>query len=189
MAVQSLTKKGKKKWYTISSTSHFKEKSLGETPAYEPERLIGRIVSTSMSNLTGNIRMQNVKISFKIKEVKDNNALTELVGYEVSSAHIKRIVRPGRDRVDASFIKKTKDGVKVVVKPLLLTRFNTHNSVRSELKKKCEEFFDKLFSETDYNLFISELISNRIHGSMKEFLNKTYPLGGVEIRVMKKIEK
>ena len=189
MAVQSLQKKGRKKWYTISSTSHFKEKSLGETMAYEPESLIGRTVNVSMSNLTGNLRMQNVRINFKIKEVKDNTAFTEIVGYEVSPSHVRRIVRAGRDRVDVSLLKKTKDGVKVRVKPLLLTRFNTHKSARRDLKKKCEEFFDKLLKNLDYTTFVSELISNKVHVEMKQFLNKTYPLGGVEIRAMKKIEK
>ena len=38
------------------------EKSLGETMAYEPENLIGRTVNVSMSNLTGNLRMQNFLI-------------------------------------------------------------------------------------------------------------------------------
>ena len=100
-----------------------------------------------------------------------------------------RIVRAGRDRVDVSLLKKTKDGVKVRVKPLLLTRFNTHKSARRDLKKKCEEFFDKLLKNLDYTTFVSELISNKVHVEMKQFLNKTYPLGGVEIRAMKKIEK
>ncbi len=189
MAVQTLTKKGRKKWYTIASTPHFKERSLGETLAYDAENLIGRVISVSMSNLIGNIRMQNVKISFKVKEVKDNTAITEVVSYEVSPSHVKRIVRPGRDRVDVSLLKKTKDGIQVRIKPLLLTRFNTHKSVKRDLKKKCEEFFDKVLKELDYDSLISSLINNRIHTEMKQFLNKTYPLGGVEIRAMKKIGK
>ena len=187
MAVQELSKKGRKKWYTITASSNFNDRPLGETVSYEPEKLVGRVVSVNLSNLTGNLKAQNIKVSFRVKEIKDNQAVTEFIGYEMSQSYIKRVVRAGRDRVDLSFSGKTKDGVNVIVKPFLLTKFNTHRSIKTALKEKCKLFFDKYLSETDYPTLISQLISNKINQDMREALNKVYPLGNVEVRAMKRI--
>ncbi|MBI4159325.1 hypothetical protein HY500_03645 [Candidatus Woesearchaeota archaeon] len=189
MAVQALSKKGRKKWYTITASSHFNERPLGETLSYEPEQLTGRVISTNLSNLTGNLKAQNIKVSFRIKEIQDNHVVTEFIGYEMSPSYLKRVVRTGRDRVDLSFSGKTKDGVKVIVKPFLLTKFNTHRSVKTVLKEKCRAFFEKYFSETEYHTFVSQLISNKINQDMREALSKLYPLGNVEIRAMKRAIK
>lgn len=187
MVIQALSKKGRKKWYTITASANFNEKPLGETLSYEPEKLVGRVVSVNLSNLTGNLKAQNIRVSFKVKEIKDNYAITELIGYEMSQSYVKRVVRTGRDRVDLSFIGMTKDKVKVIVKPFLLTKFNTHRSVKAALKEKCKAFFDKYLSETEYHTFISQLISNKINQDMREVLSKVYPLGNVEVRAMKRI--
>jgi len=187
MAVQALIKKGRKKWYTIMASANFNERPLGETLSYEPEKLVGRVISVNLSNLTGNLKAQNIKVSFRVKEIKDNHAVTELVSYEMSQSYIKRVVRTGRDRVDLSFAGKTKDNVKVIVKPFLLTKFNTHRSVKAALKEQCKAFFDKYLSETEYHTFLSHLISNKINQDMREVLSKVYPLGNVEIRVMKRV--
>ena len=186
MVEAEVLKKKKKKSYLLIA-KEFDNVEIGETLASEDNFVIGRTIEVSLAQLTNDPKMQNVKVKFKVKEIKEGKGYVELDNYSMVPTYIRRIVRPGREKIEDSFELKTKDDVKIRVKPLLITKAETQNSVLSSLIKKTRELLNDYCKKNDYNQFLFGLISHNIHKELRDSLKKIYPLSVVEIRLMEKL--
>ena len=185
MAIKKKTSsqsKQKKKWYNIISPKSMGEAPMGETIISELENAIGRKIVVNLMNITGNGKHQNVNITFEVVNIKENNLHTRIIKYHILPTSIKRLVRRDKDRIDDSFKVKTKDGISVRIKPILLTRSNTNNSVRMMIRKQCRRFIFKKASETDFENFILDIMEYKFQRVMKDVLRKGYPLAVADIR-------
>ena len=90
----------KKKWYKIVAPKVYHEQVIGESFLGDASKAIGRTVPANLSNLTGDMRQQNTTLKFKINTVTDDKLYTELVGYDVANASMKRLVRRNRDTIN-----------------------------------------------------------------------------------------
>lgn len=179
--------KEKKKWYEILSSKHFNNQVIGETLANEDKNIIGRIIDINLGSLTKDPKLQNIKIKFKITEVKENKAYTEFKGYELVSNYLKRIIRGGRSRIDDSFLINTNDNVKMRIKPLILTKYKTQRGVLTGLRELIKKEFQEYAKKENFDKLISDAVSKRIHRELREKLNKIYPISILEIRIMEVI--
>ena len=170
------TKIKKKKWIPIVAPKLFKEAELGETTVAESELVIGKTIKATLMDLIGDIKKQNTVISFKVTEVKENKALTEIVGYKIALSSIRRLVRRGKDKVDNSFICITADNKKVNLKPFLVTRFKVNKSVINAINRSTLLFLTKEVKKMKYEELINALMSNKLTGSLRSTLAKIYPL-------------
>jgi len=170
------TKIKKKKWIPIVAPKIFKEAELGETTVSESDLVLGKTIKATLMDLIGDIKKQNTEISFKVKEIKENKALTEIVGYKIALSSIRRLVRRGKDKVDNSFICITADNKKVNIKPFLVTRFKVKKSVINAINKLAVSFLSKQIKTMKYEDLISALISNKLTGSLRSAMAKIYPL-------------
>jgi len=182
-----MAKKKEKKWYEILSSKHFNNIIIGETVAYEDKNLLGRIIHSNLGNLTRDMKLQNVRLNFRISEVKEGKAYTEIKGYELATSYVKRIVRVGRSRIDDSFLVITKDDIKLRLKPLILTKYKTQKSILKELRSLVKKDFMEYIKKESYDKFVTELISKKLQRDLRNKLSKIYPVSLVEIRVMKRI--
>lgn len=185
---RDVVKKKKKDNYTIIAPDLFKSKVLGETKAETPEKLLGRKVKATLSEISGEPRAHNIQISLKIINTKSNQAQTEMSEYKIVPSYIKRMVRAGRSRIDLSFASKSKDGIKIQLKPIILTRHRAQKSIRTALRKKAQEIINETLSKTNYTEFCSKVITKRIQRALSSELKKIYPTGIVDLRVMKKLD-
>jgi ribosomal protein S3AE len=176
------TKAKKKKWCALLAPKAFGEQEMGETLYDLPKDVIGKKVTINLMTLIGDPKKQGFNMTFEIVDVKENKAFTSVVGYELTPASVKRMVRRGRERVDESFVVKTGDGLLVRIKPVMLTRFNTSNSVTTALRKLAIQQVQKIVSQNPYEVIIKELISGRFQQKVKEALRKIYPVTAFEVR-------
>ena len=181
-------KKKKKKWYTILASSEFNKQVIAETISSDPKSLIGRTIKFSLMNLTREIKHQNIKIIFSINSVNENNALTEIVGYELVPSFIKRITRTGREKIDNVNTYETKNNIKLVLKLLIMTKSKTKRSILSNLRHKSKEFLTAKIQKQDYSELITSLITYTLQKELKSTLSKIYPVAVCDIRVLKKIK-
>ena len=186
MAEAEVLKKKKKKLYLVLS-KEFNNQEIGETLASEDSLILGRSLEVSLAQLTNDPKTQNVKIRFKIIEVKDGKGYAELRDYSILQTYIKRVVKPGREKVEDSFGLVTKDGVKIRVKPLLLTKSVTQKSVLANMRKKTRNFFGQYCSKNDYSNLLQDLFSHNVQKDLKGLLNKVYPLSVCEIRQFQRL--
>ncbi|MEA3378959.1 MAG: hypothetical protein U9Q69_04980 [Nanoarchaeota archaeon] len=179
--------KKKKAWYNVIAPPEFKNENLGMTPASNPETLAGRILKVNMVVLTRNMKKQSFSIFFRIKDVRGLDAHTEVIQYRMNNIHVKRIVKKGKDKIDASFIVKTKDDANVRIKPILLTRNKVQNSVLTSLRKAAEKMIVIEAKKMDYPMLINMIIDGTLQKQLKKSLKKIYPLSIVDIRMFKKL--
>ena len=186
MAQTQLIPGKKKKWDKIQASKEFRNVLLGESLVSDPNVLVGKNLEISLVFLTHDPKKQNFKVKFKIKEIKDEEACTDLMGYYILPAYIKRAVRPGKSKVEDSFKSKTKDNLEVVAKPFLITRNLVSNSIKTSLRKKCREYLSKYFSERDYGEVIINLLNDNLQRDLRKVLDKIYPITMCHIRVFER---
>ena len=105
-------KKKKKVWFSVISPKSFGGIEIGETLGYDQTAIIGRKITMNLSSVSNTRKQQNVVVSLNINEVKDNKAQTELVGYKLEPAFVKRMARKGKSKISNTFKLKTKDDIK-----------------------------------------------------------------------------
>ncbi|SRR3989344_1012756 len=185
MAEKQVQKK-KKKWFGIMS-AELDNKEIGETLANEDANLVGRTLEVNLANITQDPKSQNIKIKFKIKEIKGNEAYAEVVSYAMLSTYVKRVIKPAKEKVDDSFRYATKDDIKVAIKTLILTKAKTKKSILSHIRNASHEFLQDYCKKNEYKNLIWDLSSHNLQKNLKNFLKKIYPLSVCEIRMMERL--
>lgn len=179
------TKGRKKKWYTILASKSFRESPIGECHVYEPGVLVDRVVDVNLMSLLGDFKKQNMSLSFKIKKVRGDNALTEPYALKTSPTSLKRLVRRGRDRCDYTLQIDTADKAKVLIKLIFLTRNNTTKSVSTALRKNAEVFLKQYAKSKTLDNLMLEAVHGKLQKVLKDAQKKIYPLRSCEVKLLK----
>ena len=129
----------KKQWFQIVAPKLFHNQPVGEIYLYDAADALGRYVNVNLMNLTRDFKRQNINIKLVINRVSDNKAFTDVAGYKMIPASIKRMVRRGKNKIEMSLVAETADKKKVRIKPILITRNLVKSSVSLGLRKKVEE--------------------------------------------------
>jgi len=175
-------KRKKKEWYPIVAPKIFKEKVLGETYLLDPTKSIGRCLSVSLADLTGDIKRQNIYVRFRITDFTGTKLYTVPVGYEISPTVIKRMVRRRTRKIDDSFIVETLDKKKFRIKPFILTKARVNNSVASTLRLTAREKLTELIKNSNSDKLFEDIVNHKLQSTLYKELNKIYPLKHFEIR-------
>ena len=182
--VKAEPKKRRKRWFQIVASRQFNHQEIGETTQYSSDGVMGKTASVNLMNLVNDIKKQHVNVRFRVNEVKDNMGYTELVAYQIVPSHIKRIVRRNTEKLEDSLLIHTKDGKLLRIKPLLVTRAQTKNSVLGALRQRARGYLNHYVKKINYSILVNDLITGKLQSSMYRYLRKVYPLKTCEIRVM-----
>ena len=179
---EQITKLKKKQWYQIIAPKQFNNIVIGETLVYEPNQMMGKILSQSLMNLTNDSKKQNIRIHFKVVEVEGDNAKTSIIGYNIIQSSVKRFVRRDSEKMDISFTCETADNIFLRIKPLIVTKADVKGSVAAKLRHSVINFLVKTVKKMKYDEIINDLIQHKMQDTIKSNLNKIYPLKVCEIR-------
>lgn len=177
----------KKRYFSILAPKLFQERELGKSLAYEPGALNGRLLTTNLMVLTGNIKRQEINMTFRVTAVKGDTGYTEVQKYEISPAAIKRKVRRHKDKLDESFQCVTKDNKIIRIKPMILTAVKTSWSVKSALRKAVIQFIINAVRRTDFETLVLDIINEKLQREISKSTKKIVPVRFVNIRVLKYI--
>ncbi|MEM2273275.1 MAG: 30S ribosomal protein S3ae, partial [Candidatus Bathyarchaeia archaeon] len=151
-----------KKWYTVVAPHYFGSIEIGAIPAEEPENLLGRVVETTLYDITQDFSHQYLKTYFQIVSVDGKKALTIFKGHEYSRDYLRSLIRRKTTKVDGIFNITTKDGykIRVAAAAFTLTRIKTsqERSIRAIMKKIIEEKAKTLTFEQ----FVQEAVLGKI---------------------------
>ncbi len=171
----------KKAWYKILSPKMFGNHELGETYLTEANVAMGRILKINLKDLTGNVRDQNAYVIFQVTGVNGTSLQASTIGYELTSAYVKRAVRKNTNRLDDYFVLQSKDGKAVVVKTLLVTQHKIQRSLQSSLRELSHQLFAEDL-EKGLEMFLEDVFSSRLQSGTRKRLAKLYPLKEFSIR-------
>jgi len=89
----------KKKWYTITASSIFNKKPIGETPVEKPVNLAGRTIKVTLDVLTGQRARRDVAVFFKTSDVQGQSISTKISRFEVNKGALSRSIRRRNSKV------------------------------------------------------------------------------------------
>lgn len=174
-----------KVWYMVLSPPYFGSVELGSVPADEPEKLIGRVVDSTLYDITNDFAHQYLKMRFQIAEIEGKTAKTMFKGHEYSRDYLRSLVRRRTTKVDGLFSVTTKDGLtlRVAVSAFTLSRIKTSQ------EKVVRKIMSRIMKEKSVVLtmdqFAQEMVLGKIASDIYNEAKKIAPLRHVGIRSSK----
>jgi small subunit ribosomal protein S3Ae len=170
-----------KKWYDVVTPEIFGKMSIGSTPTDDPSKLVGRIMDTTLGELTNDMGKQNVKMHFKVNEVSGESAHTRFTGHELTRDYLRSLVKRRTSLVESNIIVTTKDGFKVHLKPMALTIKRAGSSQIKAIRDIMSATLRERGNELNYEQFIHEVVLGKLASDIYKKSKIIYPLRRVEI--------
>jgi small subunit ribosomal protein S3Ae len=170
-----------KVWLKLITPEFLGKKEVGEIPANEPEAAKGRRAILSAIDVLGDFNKYYIKFIFKIGEVDNQNAYLYFDGIECTRDYIARMIRRRVDRIDLVIDKITKDGVKLRIKTITVTR-RVSSEIKTKIRRKIEEILNKEISNLTMNEFVLKALSEDFKNFVISSLRKIYPIRHFEFR-------
>lgn len=143
------------------------------------ENLNGKTIKMDLAR---RMRGKGLEITFQIINHQGN-----LIGIPklmfLTKAYIRRIMRTSISYVEDSFQTETKEGVKVFVKPFLITRMKVSRAVRNHLRVEAKKLFLEAVKEKTYLELCSDLFVGSMQKAVQIKLKKIYPLAFCDLRI------
>jgi len=173
--------KKQKVWLKIVSPSYLGGKILGEIPANEPEAVLGRRIIISAIDVLEDLNKYYIKFSFKVGKVEGENAYLYFDGLECTRDYISRMIRRRVDVIDLVFDKKTKDGIDLRIKMIVVTR-KVPRGIRTKIRKILMDVVGKDIENLSLKEFLSKVLSDDYKKSLEQTIKKIYPPRFLEFR-------
>ena len=185
MARRQIRKKAEgwkaKKWYDVTTPEIFGKASIGSTPADDTSKLIGRVMDTTLGELTNDLAKQNVKMHFKITDVTDTSANTKFTGHDLTRDYLRSLVKRRTSLVESNIAVTTKDGYKIHLKPMSFTIKRASSSQIDAIRDLMNNIVREHSKELNFEPFIHEVVLGRLASEIYKKAKTVYPLRRVEI--------
>ncbi len=170
-----------KVWLKLISPEFLGKKELGEIPVNEPEAAIGRRITLSAIDVLNDFNKYYLKFYFKVGKVDNQNAYLYFDGLECTRDYIARMIRRRVDRTDLVCDLETKDGIKLRIKTITVTR-RVPSSIRTKIRKKVLEILSEEIKKYTMEEFILKTLSDDFKNSIALTIKKIYPVRNFEFR-------
>lgn len=174
-----------KEWYKIKAPLMFKNAEIGDTPAEESEKLMGRVIEATYNEVSGSgdPGSAHIKLRFRIIGISENHvANTRFIGHEFTSDYLRRLARRKRSKVDLSFQVTTKDGVVFTVKPIAVSEHRLQTKLRAMLRQKIKALMAEEAAKRSASDFVVEMLNGEINKALAKGVSTLYPLRKIDIR-------
>lgn len=176
-------KKAKQKqWYVIVAPKIFDEVEIGKTFSAEAKNLIGRRITISAIDLTGNFSKYYLKFVFKVSEVNGERALTTFDGTEILRDYISRMILRRVRRIDTVQDLKTRDGVDLRVKGLTVIGRRVKSSIQKQVSEKIKELVARAVADYTLEELVEKMLNDEMKNRILQEAGRIYPLRNFEFR-------
>lgn len=176
-----------KTWYNVYAVDVFPGQWIGETPADDPDKLIGRNVEVVVRDVTGDFMHEKYKLWFRIFKVDGTNAYAKFTKEMLNKDYVRSIVQRRSSRVDVKSEGVTKDGNYVRLFTLIITLTRIRSSQKHAIRKGIDEYISGLLP----NYTVEELVKSFIFSNplpvtseMQRIASKVAPVKYIELRKM-----
>jgi small subunit ribosomal protein S3Ae len=171
-----------KKWYTVVGPAAFGNVELGKTLSADPQKLIGRVLESTLYNITEDFSQLHVKLFFRITKVEGDKVYTLFKGHDLARDYLRSLVRRGSSRIDGIFPMVTKDGYKMRVGVIALSTVRTKSSQKHSIRHLMEDVISKKSGQLMYDELIQQLVLGKIASEIYNAAKSVYPLRKIEVR-------
>ncbi|KAA0000074.1 MAG: 30S ribosomal protein S3ae, partial [Thermoplasmata archaeon] len=188
LMVERKKKKKAKEWYALIAPQMFGKAKLAETPADDPEKLLGRTVEVSLQELTGDFSKAHLKLLFKVVDVKGLEAHTAFIGHSTTTDYVKRISRRHKAKIDGVFDVITKDGKRIRVKPSAYTTKRIQTSQKRAIRSIMKEVTETVAKTNNFDEFVKLMLDGEIGKQTYRLSKIIYPVKRVEVHKSELLE-
>ena len=181
-----------KGWYPIHAPEEYNRVKIGETLTNDPAKLDGRMVVTTLAELTGDWQKQNVKMAFKVDEVSESGAYTRFVGHELTRDYMRSLVKRRTSKIGGNVVVETKDGMRMRIKPVIYTVKRAQTSKQKGMRAIMEGIVMKQAREVNYLDLVAEIVGGKLSSDIYKDVRLVYPVRRVEVeksQVLGKVER
>ena len=175
-----------KSWYEVNAANYIVEKSLGETPASDPEKLYGRVIEMARLGVAEDIFYDiNLKIRFRITGVEGNVCRTEFDGHEIAKEQVRSQIRRNRSKIEAIQNVVTKDRARLRVSSIVITPMRCGTSTQKIVRKAIFDLLRTKAREQTFMEFSKNMVNGEIASDLKTEVTKIFPNVLVDVRKSK----
>lgn len=174
-----------KHWFKVRAPGLFQHAELGETMASEPEQVIGRVMETTLQEISGgaDIGKAHIKLRFRIDRTSgDTLAETSFIGHELTSDYVRRLARRKRSKIDITVEATTKDGVALILKPVAVGEQRLQSHLQTELRHRLRTTIVEEAAKKTAPEFVREMLQGELAKALAQGVRELYPLKKIEIR-------
>lgn len=170
-----------KRWYTVFAPEEFDRAELGETPANEPNQVLDRTIETTLGDLTDDAGANNVKLTFRVRDVGSDAAYTEFIKHELTRDYLDSLVRRGASKVEAYLTVMTSDEYRVRIQPVAFTTQKADDSQERAIRRRMTELVEEAASERTFEELVDSVTQGRLSSAIYGEVRTIYPLRRVEV--------
>ena len=171
-----------KEWYNVHAPKMFNEIVIGETPAADPELLIGRTAEVTVQDLTGDFSKMHIKLKFKITGSDGHEAKTAFVGHDLTSDYVRRLTRRKKTKTDHVVDVTTFDFFILRIKTMSIAE----RRIQSSQEEGMREIIGITLHQMAEKMTLSDMVKAVISGDLAKDLAKAcrivIPIKRLEIR-------
>jgi small subunit ribosomal protein S3Ae len=164
-----------KEWYQIILPEWIGGIVIGETPASDPELVIGRTVEANLFEIKQDPLRYYLTLKFKINRVEGKNAYTVYHGHYCTRDFITRIVQKRTSRIDTNEVFEFEDG-KLRIKTITITDGRARYNVRKAIRKKINEILAEYCKGRKIEDFVKDMVEGKLQQEILSHIKKIYPI-------------
>jgi small subunit ribosomal protein S3Ae len=174
-----------KEWYDVYSPSYFGEMVVASVPCEDPSAIIGRVVETTLYDITNDFAHQSIKLYFLVANATDHRADTVLKSHEYATDYLRSLVRRGSTRLDGIFNATTKDQFSTRISIVAFTRDRIKASQEHGIRRVMRQVVDEKASTLNYDQLAHEAVLGKLGSDVYNLAKKIAPLRHVGVRKSK----
>ncbi len=168
-----------KSMYRILAPEDFESQEIGTTMSGDPKNLIGRTVSVSLRDLTGDKSKQHLKVIFEISDVKNNEAHTRFRVFKTDSGYLRSKIRKGMGKID--YINRFNlDNSGVKIKITTLTNQNIQTSQKKDIIARISKILEA-HRNSKLNDFAQAVLFGKLGSEIYQGIKTICPVRRVEV--------
>ena len=171
-----------KEWYQIHAPRMFNETVIGETPAADPEYIIGRQAEVTVQDLTGDFTKMHIKLRFKITETDGHEAKTEFIGHDLTSDYVRRLTRRKKTKTDHVVDAVTADRYILRLKTMSIADRRIQASQEDAMRGVVKDFLMQYAANNKLADVVKAIISGDLAKETAKACHAIIPIKRVEIR-------
>jgi small subunit ribosomal protein S3Ae len=174
-----------KEWYSVYTPSYFGEQNVAVIPSEDPKKLIGRVVETTLYDITGDFAHQSTKLYFLVVSVSGERCETILKSHEYSTDYLRSLVRRGSTRIDGIFTANALDRYLTRVYVVSFSHGRIQGSQEHAVRQVMGKIVAEKASKLTYSQLSHEMVLGKMGSDVYNEAKKVCPLRHVGVRKSK----
>lgn len=171
-----------KEWYDVYSPPYFGENIVASIPCEIPAAIIGRVVETTLYDITNDFAHQSIKLYFLVVNAQDHKASTILKSHEYATDYLRSLVRRGSTRMDGIFTATTRDQYSSRISIVAFTRDRIKASQEHGVRQIMRQIVEDKAANLNYDQLSQEAVLGKLGSDVYNLAKKIAPLRHVGVR-------